>query len=56
MYDEESLVRKFKALGLEAARRPPFESRIAEIRQVELKKRAEGALIVKGLKSGETDT
>lgn len=52
MYDEESLVRKCENLGIAASRRQPFESDVNGIREVELEKRAVGALIVEGRKMG----
>jgi SAM-dependent methyltransferase len=52
MYDAESLLDALGAAGLDARVHAPFLSRIGDLRDLELPERAEGSLIVEGVKRG----
>lgn len=54
MYDAESLLDAMRNAGLEARVHAPFLSRIEDLRDLELPERAEGSLIVEGVKHVES--
>ena len=50
MYDSERLLLILKEIGFDASYRTPFESKISDIRLIELENRTKNAVIVEGIK------